>query len=79
MGSRSGAYTFCNEILLEEGVVTSGVPPELPGGAGLVANVVTRSGGNALSGSFSLWVRKPWMEEDAETTDPRLVTVPDDR
>lgn len=79
MGSGTGDYTFSNEVILEEGVVTSGVAPELPGGAGFVANVVTKSGGASFSGSLSFFLRKPWMVEDVRTDDPRLATVPDDR
>lgn len=79
MGSGTGDYTFSNEVILEEGVVTSGVPPEVPGGAGLVANVVTKSGGASFSGSLSLFLREPWMVEDVDSDDPRLSIVEDDR
>lgn len=79
MGSGTGDYTFSNEVILEEGVVTSGVPPELPGGAGLVANVVTKSGGASFSGSLSLFLREPWMVEGVDSDDPRLAIVEDDR
>ncbi len=79
MGSGTGDYTFPNEAILEEGVVTSGVAPELPGGAGFVASVVTKAGGAELSGSASFFLRTPSMVEEVHTDDPRLETVPDDR
>lgn len=79
MASGTGDYTFSNEVILEEGVVTSGVPPEVPGGAGLVANVVTKSGGATFSGSLSLFLREPWMVADVDSDDPRLAIVEDDR
>ena len=79
MGSGTGDYTFPNEVILEEGVVTSRVPVDLPGGAGFVANVVTKAGGAEFAGSLNFFLQKPWMYESFTTQDPRLRAVLQDR
>ncbi|MDH3522398.1 MAG: carboxypeptidase regulatory-like domain-containing protein [Acidobacteriota bacterium] len=43
------------EIIQEQSVITGGIPAEFVGSAGLISSVVTKSGGNAFSGSVNYY------------------------
>lgn len=73
--SGAGDFAFSNEIILEQHVITSGVPAEYAGGAGMVADVVTRSGGPAFSGSVNYYRQDPHWADDWKTDDTRLQPV----
>lgn len=45
------------EIIQEQSVITGGIPAEYVGSAGLISNVVTKSGGNAFSGSVNYYLQ----------------------
>jgi hypothetical protein len=47
--------SFNNEVIQEEELMTSGVPAEYGGGKGIVGNIVTKSGGNTISGSANIY------------------------
>lgn len=55
LSSQRGGMTFNNEVILEQEVMTSGVPSEYGGGKGVVGNIVTKSGGNRFSGSANFY------------------------
>ncbi|HVG25478.1 MAG TPA: TonB-dependent receptor [Thermoanaerobaculia bacterium] len=67
MGNGRGTMTFNNEVILEQEIVTSGVPAEFAGGKGYVGNVVTKSGGNEFSGSVNYYLQTADMYEDYKT------------
>ena len=67
VGNGRGTMTFNNEVILEQEVVTSGVPAEFAGGKGFVGNVVTKSGGNEFSGSLNYYFQNANMYEDYKT------------
>ena len=67
MGNGRGTMTFNNEVILEQEIVTSGVPAEFAGGKGYVGNVVTKSGGNEFSGSLNYYMQNADMYEDFKT------------
>ena len=67
MGNGRGTMTFNNEVILEQEIVTSGVPAEFAGGKGFVGNVVTKSGGNEFSGSLNYYFQNADMYEDYKT------------
>lgn len=56
--SQRAGMTFNNEVIQEQQAMTSGVPAEYGGGKGVVANVVTKSGGNRLSGSVNFYLQR---------------------
>lgn len=58
LSSQQAGMTFNNEVIQEQQVMTSGVPAEYGGGKGVVTNIVTKSGGNRLSGSLNLYVQR---------------------
>lgn len=72
MGNGRGTMTFNNEVILEQEIITSGVPAEFGGGRGFVGNIVTKSGGNDFSGSANYYLQTPDMYGDFETSDTRL-------
>lgn len=53
--SQTALMTFNNEAIQEQELITSGVPAEYGGGKGIIANVVTRSGGNDFSGTANIY------------------------
>jgi hypothetical protein len=67
MGNGRGTMTFNNEVILEQEIVTSGVPAEFAGGKGYVGSVVTKSGGNEFSGSLNYYLQTADMYEDYKT------------
>jgi hypothetical protein len=67
MGNGRGTMTFNNEVILEQEIVTSGVPAEFAGGKGYVGNVVTKSGGNEFSGSVNYYLQDRSFYEDYKT------------
>ena len=78
---RSGTR-FNNEVIQEQAVMTSGVPAEYGGGKGVVANIITKSGGNRFSGSLNYYLQKPnffWGFKDLAAADTRLQTYRDDK
>ncbi|HET7434266.1 MAG TPA: TonB-dependent receptor [Thermoanaerobaculia bacterium] len=79
MGNGRGTMTFNNEVILEQEIVTSGVPAEFAGGKGYVGNVVTKSGGNDFSGSLNYYLQTPSMYEDFKTSDTRLQAAKEDK
>lgn len=59
MATQTALTTFNNEVIQEQELLTSGVPAEYGGGKGVVGNIVTKSGGNKLSGSVNFY----WQPE----------------
>jgi len=55
MYSQTALMTFNNEAIQEQELITSGVPAEYGGGKGVIANVVTKSGGNSFIGSANIY------------------------
>ena len=55
MASQTALAKFNNEVIQEQELLTSGVPAEYGGGKGVVGNIVTKSGGNNLSGSVNIF------------------------
>ena len=77
--SGSGDLAFFDGLILEEKVVTSGVPAEMAGGAGMVVDIVTRSGGPSFHGAAELYRLAPSLTASSKTADPRLRLTPEDR
>lgn len=57
LASQTALLTFNNEVIQEQELMTSGVPAEYGGGKGVVGNIVSKSGGNKLSGSLNLYLQ----------------------
>ncbi len=57
LSSQTALMTFNNEVIQEQELMTSGVPAEYGGGKGVVGNIVTKAGGNRLSGSMNLYLQ----------------------
>ncbi|MBN1224380.1 MAG: TonB-dependent receptor [Candidatus Aminicenantes bacterium] len=55
LASQTALMTFNNEVIQEQELMTSGVPAEYGGGKGVIGNIVTKSGGNRLSGSANIY------------------------
>jgi hypothetical protein len=55
LSSQTALMTFNNEVIQEQELMTSGVPAEYGGGKGVVGNIVTKAGGNRLSGSANFY------------------------
>jgi hypothetical protein len=55
MATQTALTSFNNEVIQEQELMTSGVPAEYGGGKGVVGNIVTKSGGNKLSGSVNFY------------------------
>lgn len=72
MDSGHGDTLLDPDIILEENVINSGVPAEYAGGKGFVANLVTRSGSNAFSGSAKWYAQSPGMYDSFKSSDTRL-------
>lgn len=51
------------EIIQEQSVLTGGIPAEFVGAPGLISNVVTKSGGNQLSGSINYYFQDDSLVE----------------
>lgn len=79
IASGVGSMTFNNEVILEQEVITSGVPAEYAGGKGFVGNIVTKSGGNEFSGSVNYYLQTPDMYADFDADDTRLHTALEDK
>ena len=77
--SGEGSMTFNNEVILEQQVITSGVPAEFAGGKGFVGNIVTKSGGNDFSGSINYYTMSPNFYSDFKSQDTRLATALEDK
>ncbi len=58
LDSQRAGMTFNNEVIQEQQIMTSGVPPEYGGGKGVVANIITKSGGNKFSGSVNFYTQR---------------------
>lgn len=74
-----GSMTFNNEVILEQQVITSGVPAEFAGGKGFVGNIVTKSGGNDFSGSVNYYLMSPDFYSDFKASDNRLYAAKEDK
>lgn len=70
--SGTGSMTFNNEVILEQQVITSGVPAEFAGGKGFVGNIVTKSGGNDFSGSVNYYMISPDFYSDFKSSNDKL-------
>jgi len=55
LSSQTALMSFNNEVIQEQELMTSGVPAEYGGGKGVVGNIVTKSGGNRLTGSANIY------------------------
>ncbi len=51
------------EIIQEQSVLTGGLPAEFVGASGLVSNVITKSGGNAFTGSINYYIQNDSLVE----------------
>lgn len=72
MTSQTGIMKFNNEVIQEQEIISSGVPAEYAGGKGVVANVVTKSGGNGFSGSVNFYTQPQSFVGGFTTADDRL-------
>jgi hypothetical protein len=54
------------EVIEEQMVLTGGLPAEFAGAPGLVSNVITKSGGNRLSGSLSYFFQQDGLVAENE-------------
>jgi hypothetical protein len=79
MGNGRGTMTFNNEVILEQEIVTSGVPAEFAGGKGYVGNVVTKSGGNEFSGSVNYYLTNANMYEGYKTDNDKLFAAKEEK
>ncbi len=77
LASQTALLSFNNEVIQEQELMTSGVPSEYGGGKGVVGNIVTKSGGNKLSGSLNIYLQPKGAflpyggnEYDAAISDP---------
>lgn len=77
--SGEGTMSFNNEVILEQQVITSGVPAEFAGGKGFIGNIVTKSGGNDFSGSLNYYTQKPSFYSDFKASDTKLHTSLEDK
>jgi hypothetical protein len=57
LASQTALLSFNNEVIQEQELMTSGVPAEYGGGKGVVGNIVTRSGGNKITGSLNIYLQ----------------------
>jgi len=55
---------FNSEIILEQQVITGGIPAEYQGGSGLVSRVVTKSGSNEFHGSINYYLQNDSLVAD---------------
>lgn len=79
IASGQGDVAFHAGVIAEQQVVTAGVPAEMPGGAGMVVNVLTRSGGPQLAGSAEVYLLDSSMYSSYDTDDQRLHLTREDR
>ncbi len=79
MAGGTGSLALDNDAILEEEVITSGLPAEYPGGSGSVANIVTRLGGPTTSGSLDYFLQRPSMYAGFATGDSRLRAAREDK
>ncbi len=79
ISSGEGSMTFNNEVILEQQVITSGVPAEFAGGKGFVGNIVTKSGGNDFSGSVNYYMLSPDFYSGFKSNDSRLAVSLEDK
>jgi len=79
ISSGVGSMSFNNEVILEQQVITSGIPAEFAGGKGFVGNIVTKSGGNEFSGSVNYYMMSPDFYSDFKASDDRLHTSLEDK
>src|SRR5688572_8233475 len=79
ISSGVGSMSFNNEVILEQQVITSGVPAEFAGGKGFVGNIVTKSGGNDFSGSVNYYMISPDFYSEFKPSDERLHTSLEDK
>ena len=77
--SGEGSMSFNNEVILEQQVITSGVPAEFAGGKGFVGNIVTKSGGNDFSGSVNYYVMTPDFYSGFKASDDKLHSSLEDK
>jgi len=57
LSSQTALLSFNNEVIQEQELMTSGVPAEYGGGKGVVGNIVTKSGGNKITGSLNIYLQ----------------------
>jgi hypothetical protein len=57
LASQTALLSFNNEVIQEQELMTSGVPAEYGGGKGVVGNIVTKSGGNRITGSLNIYAQ----------------------
>ncbi len=64
----SGTFgaNFNSEIIQEQQVITGGVPAEYAGGSGLIAKVITKSGGDEWHGSVNYYYQSDSLVADDE-------------
>ena len=79
MAGGTGSMALDNDAILEEEVITSGLPAEYPGGSGYLANIVTRPGGPTMSGSVDYFLQRPSMYAGFATGDSRLHSAREDK
>jgi hypothetical protein len=69
LASQTALLAFNNEVIQEQELLTSGVPAEYGGGKGVVGNIVTKSGGNKLSGSVNIYAQSEGLYLDYAGSD----------
>ncbi len=82
MSSQKAGMTFNDEVIQEEQVITSGVSAEYGGGKGVITNIITKTGGNRLSGSLNYYLQKKsfWGTfKGRAASDSRLQSYKDDK
>jgi hypothetical protein len=77
--SGEGSMSFNNEVILEQQVITSGIPAEFAGGKGFVGNIVTKSGGNDFSGSVNYYMISPDFYSGFKSSDSALAVNLEDK
>ena len=65
------------EIIQEQKVLTGGIPAEYPGAAGLLTNVITKSGSNMFSGSANYFFQNDGLQaETCQVPKPGVSCTP---
>ncbi|MFC2174039.1 carboxypeptidase regulatory-like domain-containing protein, partial [Acidobacteriota bacterium] len=72
LATQTALFNFNNEVILEQEIISSGVPAEYAGGKGIVANIVTKSGGRSYHGSANIYLQSKGLVQGFTTDDTRL-------
>lgn len=75
-----GTYTMRIDynVIEESQIIALGAPAEYGNFTGAIVNLITKSGGNTLSGDAQLFVRgKTWQDDNIDKTDPKWSLIPE--